>query len=577
MSIIDKLFKKEEDKLDYPWEKFYKKEDRHPEVPDLSIYEYFEGRAQLFLDDYALNYFGVKTTFKDLLDKIDICAKAMRSQGVRKNDVVTICMPNTPEALIALYATNKIGAIANMLHPLSSEEEIKYTLKATNTVLLITINITFDKIKNIIEDIDNVYKVVVVSPKESMPPLLGLGYMLTKEMSLNIPKDDEFFTTWTDFFAHGYYYKGDVLVHRGKDDRALYLHSGGTTGSPKHIIISNGNVNLVMKQIPIMLELGVGDVVLGILPMFHCFGLVACMLGLLCQGVTVAMIPQFDAKRFDKLIRKYKPTIIGGVPTLFQALMTNPYMMNVDMSFVRYVVSGGDSLSPEKNIAVNKFLEEHGSKAHIIQGYGLTESTGGSCIAGLGSDKPGSVGIPLAGNVFKIMDPETFEEKACGEIGEICISGDCVMQGYLDNEEETNKVVRVHEDGRRWVHTGDLGYMDSDGVFFFVQRLKRMLIVSGYNVYPAHIENILLEHPDIANVGVIGIPHPYKVQVPKAFIVLKEGVEGDAQKILDIKEYCAKNMAKYMIPKEIEFRESLPKTLVGKVDYKELEKENAEK
>ncbi len=572
MKLIDKLFKKEEE-LEYPWQKYYKKEDRYVEVPDLSIYEYFEGRAQLFLDAYAINYFGVKITFKELLDKIDVCARAMMSQGVRKNDVVTICMPNTPEAVIALYATNKIGAIANMLHPLSSEEEIKYTLNATKSVLLVTINITFEKIKNIVHD-TNIYKVVVVSPKESMPPLLGLGYMLTKEMSLNIPKDDEFFMNWSDFYNHGIYYTKNVLVHREKNDRALYLHSGGTTGSPKHIIITNGNVNLVMKQIPIMLELGVGDVCLGILPMFHCFGLVACMLGLFCSGVTVALIPQFDAKRFDKLIRQYKPTIIGGVPTLFQALMTNPYMMNVDMSFVKYVVSGGDSLTPEKNEQVNKFLADHGSSAHIIQGYGLTESTGGSCIGGLGSDKLGSVGIPLPGNIFKILDVQTMEEKEYGEIGEICITGECVMQGYLDNEEETNNVVRVHEDGKRWIHTGDLGYMDSDGVLFFVQRLKRMLIVSGYNVYPAHVENILLKHPDIANVGVIGIPHPYKVQVPKAYIVLKEGVIGDAQKKLDIKEYCAKNMAKYMIPKEIEFRDSLPKTMVGKVDYKELEKEN---
>ena len=575
MNIFDKLFKREEKEvLDYPWEKFYKKEDRHPEIPDLSIYEYFEGRAQMNLDAYATNYFDVKLTYSELLKKIDICARAMKSQGVRKGDVVTICMPNTPEAVISLYAVNKIGAIANMLHPLSSEEEIKFTLKATKSVLLITVNVIFNTIKNVVKD-TNLYKVVVVSPKESMPALLGLGYMLTKEMHLYIPKDDEFFVTWSDFYSHGYFYKNDVLVHRSKDDTALYLHSGGTTGSPKHIMITNGNVNLVMKQIPIMLDLGVGDVILGILPMFHCFGLVACMLGLFCCGSTVALIPQFDAKRFDKLIKKYRPTIIGGVPTLFQAMMTSPFMKNVDMSFVRYVVSGGDSLSPEKNDEVNKFLEEHGSKSHIIQGYGLTESTGGSCIGGLGSDKLGSVGIPLAGNVFKILDVKTMEEKNPGEIGEICITGGCVMKGYLDNEEETNNVVKLHEDGRRWIHTGDLGYMDEDGVLFFVQRLKRMLIVSGYNVYPAHVEDILLKCPDIENVGVIGIPHPYKVQVPKAYIVLKKGIEADAQEKAKIKEYCTKNMAKYMIPKEFVFRDSLPKTMVGKINYRELEKENS--
>ena len=575
MNFFDRLFKKEEkEELDYPWEKFYKKEDRHPEIPDMSIYEYFEKTAQDHLDAIATNYFDVKLTYEELLKKIDICARAMRSQGVRKGDVVTICMPNTPEAVISLYAVNKIGAIANMLHPLSSEEEIKHTLIATKSTLLITINVIFDTIKNVVKE-TNLYKVVVVSPKNSMPTLLSIGYMLTKEMHLSIPKDDEFFISWADFYSRGYFYRNKVLVHRSKDDTALYLHSGGTTGSPKHIMISNGNVNLQMVQIPIMLDLGVGDVILGILPMFHCFGLVACMLGLFCCGSTVALIPQFDAKRFDKLIRKYKPTIIGGVPTLFQALMTSPYMKNVDMSFVRFVVSGGDSLSPEKNEEVNNFLAEHGCKSHIIQGYGLTESTGGSCIGGLGSDKLGSVGIPLAGNVFKILDVQTMEEKDPGEIGEICISGGCVMQGYLDNEEETNNVVKVHPDGKRWIHTGDLGYMDEDGVLFFVQRLKRMLIVSGYNVYPAHIEDILLKFPDIESVGVIGVPHPYKVQVPKAFIVLKEGIVADAKEKAKIKEYCEKNMAKYMIPKEFIYRESLPKTLVGKVDYKVLENEKS--
>lgn len=573
MNLFDKLFKKEEE-YEYPWYRYYKEEDRHIEVPDLSIYEYFEGRAQLFLDETALEYFGVKISFKELLNRIDICARAMKCHGVRKGDVVTICMPNTPEAVIALYAVNKIGAIANMMHPLSSETEIKNSINCTKSVLMIAINIAFDKINAIIND-TNIYKVVIVSPKDSMPSLLGLGYMLAKEMNLNIPKDNEFYISWNEFYNSGIRYSKDCLVHGTSNGDALMLHSGGTTGSPKTIVITNGNVNIVMKQIAIVMpEMGQNDTILAILPMFHCFGLVACLCGMLCVGVTCALIPQFDASRFDKLIRKNKPTILAGVPTLYQALITNPYMRNLDMSFVKYVISGGDSLSPEKNAEVNQFLEEHGSKAHIIQGYGLTESTGGSCIGGLGSDKLGSCGIPLPGNVFKILSVDTQEEMKYGEIGEICISGPCVMSRYLDNPEETDKMVTKDENGVRWIHTGDLGYMDSDGVLFFVQRLKRMLIVSGYNVYPAHIEDLLLKYPAIKEVGVIGIPHPYKVQVPKAYVVLKKGYEGNGQMVLDIKEYCSKNIAKYMIPKEIVFRDSLPKTMVGKIDYKVLEKEN---
>ena len=573
MNLFDKFLKKEE-VYEYPWYRYLKEEDRHIEVPDMSIYEYFEDRALSFGDSIALEYFGVEFSFKELLSRIDIFARAMKCHGVRKGDVVTICMPNTPEAVIAFYAVNKIGAIANMLHPLSSEEEIKQSIISTKSVLLIAINIAFDKINTIIQE-TNVYKVVIVSPKDSMPPLLGLGYMLSKEMSLTIPKDNEFFISWNDFYDSGTRYSKETLVHTDANYDALMLHSGGTTGTPKTIVITNGNVNIVMKQIAIVMpEMGVDDTILAILPMFHCFGLVACLCGMLCVGVTCALIPQFDANRFDKLIRKHKPTILAGVPTLFQALLSNPYMMNLDMSFVKYVISGGDSLSPEKNAEVNEFLKEHGSNAHIIQGYGLTESTGGSCIGGLGSDKLGSCGIPLPGNVFKIVSVDTGEEMKYGEIGEICISGPCVMSRYLDNPEETDHMVRKDENGVRWIHTGDLGYMDSDGVLFFVSRLKRMLIVSGYNVYPAHIEDLLLKYPAIKEVGVIGIPHPYKVQVPKAYVVLKKGYEGNGQMVLDIKEYCSKNIAKYMIPKEIVFRDSLPKTMVGKVDYKVLESEN---
>ena len=573
MSILDR-FKKKKDILNYPWEKYYDKDKRTIDVPDISIYEYFEKSCFNILDEIALNYFGVKMTFRELLENIDLCSKSFRCYGVRSNDVVSICMPNTPEALISFYAANKIGAVVNMIHPLSSEEEIKDTLIKTNSVFLIAINISYDKIVNVL-DKTNVYKTIIVSAKNYMPPILKFGYSIFQEKNINFPKSSEKYLYWNEFLNRGKSYEHNCFNSKKSGDDAVYLHSGGTTGTPKNIVLTNGNFNAIVEQAKIVFpDLGVGDRLLGILPLFHCFGLIVSICAPLTLGSTIILVPQFDAKRFDKLIRKYEPSVLTGVPTLYEALITNPYMINVDLSSTKYVVCGGDSLSPERNKAVNDFLESHNCKCSVTQGYGMTETSGPASFGYKDSAKLGSVGIPLPGNVFKIFDINTYEEMEANGIGEICISGPSVMSRYLDNEEETNNMIRVHDDGIRWVHTGDLGYMDKDGVIFFVQRLKRMLIVSGYNVYPAHIEQILLEHPKIKDCGVIGVPHPYKVQVPKAYIVLKKGVEYDRNVIKEIKDYCNKKLAKYMIPKDFVIREELPKTLVGKVNYKELEKEN---
>lgn len=571
-----KIFKNKKEELENAWDKYYDKDKRTVTVPDLSIYEYFERSCQNRSYEIALNYFNQKITFKELLQKIDDCAKALCCHGVRENDVVTICMPNTPEAVIAFYATNKIGAIANMIHPLSSEEEIKDSLLKTKSVLLIAINLSYEKINNII-DKTNVYKTIIVSAKDSMPSILGLGYLLTQEIKMHIPKSNEKYLLWNDFILRGKSYNKDCFKRRSKEDDAILLHSGGTTGLPKNIVLKNANVNAVMEQAKIIFpKIGIGDTFLSILPMFHCFGLVVCICAPITLGATAILIPQFDAKRFDKLLHKYNPSILAGVPTLYEALLTNPHMINIDMSNVKYVISGGDTLTVEKNNAVNEFLKAHNCDAHIMQGYGMTESTGPAAFGALGSDKLGSIGIPLPGNKIKILDVETKEEKYPLEIGEICITGPIVMSRYLDNEEETKNLLIKHEDGKEWIHTGDLGYIDEDGVVFFVQRLKRMLIVSGYNVYPSHIEDVLLKNKYVDNCGVIGIPHPYKIQVPKAYIVLKKGIEPTPEITKEIKEYCAKNLAKYMLPKEYVFRESLPKTIIGKVNYRELEKENNE-
>ena len=556
-----------------PWLKYYPKDKRKVDIPDKSLYRYIYDCNINRMNNIAVNYFNNYMTYSDLFYEIDLCARAFRSQGIRKGDVVSICMANTPEAVISFYAVSKIGAIANMIHPLSSEEEIKFSLNSTNSVMLVAVNITYENIKNVIDD-TNVYKVVIVSPRDSMPVLTGIGYYLLQDRKINIPEKSEKFVKWKDFVEKGLKYDQEVEVETFKDDPAVILHSGGTTGTPKNILLSNGNINVVPEQAKIALyDTDDTDRMLCILPMFHCFGLVETIHFPLASGEEMILVPKFDAKRFDKLLSKYHPTIIPGVPTLFEAMIKNKHMQNVDLSEVKYVVSGGDTLNPERNVEVDRFLKSHHCRHKIVQGYGLTETSGGCIFPTRGIDIPGSSGIPLPGNNVKIIDVNTKEEVKAGEKGEILISGPSVMMGYLNNEKETNEILEKDVKGRIWVHTGDMGYVNEDGVLFFVQRIKRLIIVSGYNVFPSHIEEVLNKHESVLNSCVIGVPHPYKVQVPKAFIVLKDGYKDNLKIRSEIREYCEKNLSKYMIPKEFVFRESLPKTMIGKVDFKKLEEE----
>ena len=554
-----------------PWAKYYKKEDLKLKVPDISMYEALKEVVLKYESRTAINYFGKKLSYREFLNLIDKAALAFRSQGVRRGDIVTICMPNTPEAMVAFYAINKIGAISNMIHPLSGEVEIKEYLTSTNSVMLVMIDVCYDKVKNIIKD-TSVYKTIVVSARDSMPFFTGLGYQISQGFKIKGPTKSEAYLYWNDFLkkASGYNNLLDIKISR--DDPAVILHSGGTTGKPKGIILSNGNFNALTEQAKIVFnDVEVGDRVLGIMPIFHGFGLGVSTIGPFILGCELIMVPQFNAKKFDKLLEKYKPNVIFGVPTLYEALAgtKNDYL---DLSGLKYAISGGDSLSRNLIKRVNDYLSSHNAKIKISQGYGMTESLAAVALSYGEAYKEDSIGIPFPGNYIKIVTPETQEEVPYGEDGEICISGPTVMLGYLDNEKETNEMLQIHKDGMIWLHTGDIGMMDSNGILYYKQRLKRLIISSGYNIYPSHIEEVIEGHPSVLKCSVIGIPHPYKVEVPKAFIVLKNDYNPLTVKA-SIKEYCKKNLASYAIPKEFEFRKSLPKTLIGKVDFKKLREE----
>lgn len=574
--LVYKLFKGK--RKDEPWLAYYSRKDRSIKFTDKSIYNYLKDEVGKDLDYYALNYFGTRITYDEMFRKIDSIAASLKYYGIKEKDVVTICLPNTPEAVETFYATNKIGAVADMVHPLSASTELEIYLNESKSKVLVLYDANYTKYKDVIER-TNVEKVVIVSVSESMPKSLSLGYKLTKGLKIQKPKYEGKYVSWQTFLLRGLMIDKTTLSYPVKSkDLALILHSGGTTGVPKGIMISNYNFNAEILQDGVnVINVRPKDKIMTILPVFHGFGLGVCVHCPLCLRVEVILIPEFDAKRFHKIIMKYKPNIIAGVPTLWEAMLSNPRFNNVNLKDLKYVISGGDTLplAMEKNM--NDFLRTHGASISISKGYGMTESVAATAYTFDGTNEPGSIGIPMVGNKFCICEPETTKELPLGEEGEICVCGPTVMMGYLNNKEETDKVLRKHKDGNIWLHTGDIGYIALNGVIYFTQRLKRVIISSGFNIYPSSIEEVIQKHPDVKRCCVIGVPHPYKMNVAKVFVELKEGVTPSSKITTQLKKLCKENLALYSQPADYEYRDTLPKTLYNKLDYKLLEKEELEK
>ncbi len=575
--LIHKLFKEQSNK-DQPWLNYYSEKDRKIDYTNKNIYEFLVECVGDDTDFIALNYFGTRMSYGEMFDKIDMAAKAFRSLGVKEGDVVTICLPNTPEALICFYAINKIGAVADMIHPLSGGNEIKYYLQESKSRVLVLVDFAYEKVRDQLEE-TLVHKTIMVSPKDSMPKGLAVGYTLTRGLKIKKPKmQDSDFMSWGSFMFKGMTYGKSYTSNMKSDDLAVILHSGGTTGKPKGIMLSNFNFNAECQQASLVIPtVNPREKIMTIMPNFHGFGLCVSMHTPLCLRVEVILIPEFDGKRFHKIIKKYRPNILVGVPTLWEAMLNNKRFEDVDLSPLKYMISGGDSLTLGMENKINNFLHIHGARIDVTKGYGMTESVAAVAYTFEGTNEPGSIGIPLVGVDVKICKVDTDEDMPFGEEGEICINSPAIMMGYLNNQEETDKIIRTHSDGKKWLHSGDLGYITPNGLIYFTQRLKRMIISSGFNVYPAQIEQVIEMHPAVSKCCVVGIPHPYKMQVPKAFIVLRDKVKETAKLKKELKELCKENLAVYSVPREYEFRDELPKTLLNKVDYKLLEKEELEK
>ena len=545
----------------------------HLEYQQCTMEEAVEKIAEKYPKLTAYNFLGTNTKYPDLVKEIRACAAALKACGVRPGEKVTICLPNMPMAIAMFYGVNMIGAIANMIHPLSAEGEIEFYLNDSESVAAITVDMFYQKFENIRRNTPKLKTMIVCSIKDGLNPLMKVGYQLTKGRKIApLPKDGSYLT-WKEFLAKG---KGmtDVRVSRAANDPAVILYSGGTTGVTKGILLSNLNFNALGAQIiatnPMFAP---GDKMLAIMPMFHGFGLGVSIHSMLVNGGQCILVPQFTPKTYAELLRKHHPNFIAGVPTLYEALLRIDGLEKLDLSCLKGVFSGGDSLSVELKKRFDAFLHDHGAKISVREGYGTTECVTASCLTPIDEFREGSIGIPFPDTYYKIVKVGTEEEVPYGTEGEICLAGPTVMLKYVNHPEETANTRRVHADGMTWIHTGDLGMMDSDGFVYFRQRIKRMIITSGYNVYPSQIENILDAHEYVHMSCVIGVKDPYKMQKVKAFVMLKPGIEPSDAIKKELLDYCRTKIARYAMPYDIEFRAELPKTLVGKVAYRVLEQE----
>lgn len=563
-----------------PWLKYFGDIPAHLDYPSGSMYEAVRESAQRLkkMNSVAYEFQGKKTTYKQFLNKIELLGKAYRSIGINEGDTVTVCMPNTPQGVDTFYALNRIGAVPAMIHPLSAVGEIAFYINTAQSKAVLVVDLFYEKVLEALKQVDHPVKVVVAHIKDELPFPLNMLYPLTlKKKPAPLPKDNKDIIDWADFVSAGK--KAPALTNEfpKKDDTAVILFSGGTTGTSKGIQLTNLNMNALAAQVASNAGFSMeGLRMFSVMPLFHGFGLgVGIHTALMASG-TCIIIPQFTIQTYARDVKKYKPNVIVGVPTLYEALLRSEGF-DFDLSFLRGMFCGGDSLSVELKKKVDKFLKDHNATIQVREGYGTTECVTASCLTPYDTYREGSIGIPFSDTYYAIVNPQNDTELPYGEEGEICICGPTVMKGYLNNAEETASTLRVHSDGNVWLHTGDLGVMDEDGFVYYKQRMKRLIIVSGINVYPSQVENAIDAHPDVLLSCAVGVPDPYKMHVVKAFVVLRQGVEPSDKIKEEIIENCKKNISRYGVPKEIEFRTELPKTLVGKVAYRVLEEEEAKK
>ena len=513
-------------------------------------------------DAPALLFKGRTVSHGELDRRSDAFAAALAGLGVARGDRVALLLPNCPQFLICELGAWKAGAVVHPLNPIYTEQELQGALARTGAETIVVLTPFYGRVKAV-QPRTAVRRVVATNVKEYLPPLLRVLFTLAKER-----KDGHRVR-----IADGDLWLGDLLErHRDAprpavpvraDDPAAILMSGGTTGTPKGVVGLHRHYTITGRQLGTWLQAGTApwdDVVMAALPLFHSFANIGIQSVALRNHNALALVP--NPRDLDDLldtIARTRPTAFSGVPTLFNALLNHPRVRagKVDFSSVKVCFSGAAPLLAETK---RRFEELTGGR--IVEGYSLTEAMLACAVNPVeGPNKIGSVGMPLPDVEMRILDPAGGAPLPAGEVGEVLIRAPQLMAGYWDDPEETAATVTT-SDGQRWLHTGDLGYLDDDGYLFIVDRIKDLIKTHGYQVWPREIEEVLAAHPAVAEVGVAGVPDQAKGEVAKAWVVLRPGQRADAE---ELRAFCRERLAPYKVPAVVEFRAELPKSMVGKV------------
>ena len=557
-----------------PWLKFYGDVPHSIDYPRVTMYEALLKTVNRYPDSIAYDFLGYTSTYSQFAREIDQCADALFALGLKKGDRITISMPTSPQGIICFYAANKIGVVASMIHPLSTATEIEFYLNISQSSVALTLDAFYDKFREV-KDRTPLRKLILARIPDYLSPVKKVGFYVTKGRKIPPVPQDPMVVWWKDLMQGNY--PRAAMAEMGADELAVILYSGGTTGVPKGIMLSNYNFISEGMQVAAWGDLNDKDIIMAILPIFHGFGLGVCINAAFMGGARSILVPQFTPEILVDIIKSKHPSFVIGIPTLFEAMCKNPKFCKADLSCLKATFSGADTLPRTIKERFETIVQQQGGSAKLMEGYGLTEAVTAIMGMPIYAYRENSIGVPFPDMLAKIVLAGTTEEAPLGEEGELCVSGPAVMLGYLDQPEETAETLKRHPDGLIWLHTGDIGTMDEDGYFYFKLRAKRMIKSSGMNVYPRQVEDVLYQHPEVRYACVIGAPDESQVQRVKAFIVLKDGFKPGPEKEKELIDHCARSLIKWCCPREIEFRENLPTTLVGKIAYNVLEKEEIAK
>lgn len=523
---------------------------------DLSISEAVLDAAGKFPDKTAMTYMNARISYKKLTERVETLSLSLFALGIKRGDTALIVLPNIPQSVYCLYALNRIGAVAAFVSPLSTSEELKAYTEKLRPKVIFALGSLSEKLEES-DCITGEIPVVFTSPFDELLPFSS------------VRKAEKL--TWHKLLKCKA--KRNVFINPQRpSDTALILFSGGTTGTPKAVEISNGGLNALAEGTAEACERNVEGVsMLSALPVFHGFGLGICIHTVLYFGGNALLMPRYNPRLAGRIIRKQKPQYIACVPSMLRSLMEADTLRKADLSCLSGVFSGGDTLPEKLEESFNGFLADHGARVSVRCGYGLTECIAATCLMPEGVKKPNCIGKPYAGTLYKIVAEGSETELKRGEAGEICISGAMVMKGYFEDEKETARALKTHTDGRLWLHTGDMGCMDDEGYVYFKGRYKRLIVTNGNNVFPSEIERILLLHPAVSDCCAVGVKDTEKISAVAVFAAVKNRDRPAAEIKAELSRHLEKYVSKSSRPKYVYIRESLPKTSLGKTDFSKLQ------